>query len=140
MSKSLLHRIFGVGKIPAERRARLESEGIIVLEEGLRGSMSYRKYRAPGKRSGRGREGIVGAIALTKKRLVAFAWSKPVVDVPLDHPTLDKLNVKVENETRLCLSFEAEDFHADRSGSVVCRLSTDRANTLQRKLWHLSRG
>jgi hypothetical protein len=116
MSKSLLHRIFGVGKIPTERRARLESQGILVLEEGLRGSMSYRKYRAPGKRSGRGREGIVGAIAL------------------------DKLKVKVENETRLCLSFETEDFHADRSGSIVCRLSTDRANTLQRKFWQLSRG
>ena len=135
MSTSFLYRIFGAGKIPAARRAELEAEGIVVLEEGLRGSVSYKRYRAPTKRSGRGREGIVGALALTEKRLVAFAWSKPILDAPFDHPALDKLSVKVKNEDKLVLSFEAEDFHDDRSGSVVYRFSTDRANTVQRRFW-----
>ncbi len=139
MATSLLYRIFGAGKIPAQRRAALESEGIVVLEEGLGGRVSYRRYRAPGKRYGRRTEGIVGSVVLTSKRLVAFRWSKPIIDVAFDHPAFDKLRCKVENETTLRLSFEAEDFHDDRSGTVSCRYSTDRANTIQRKLWQLSR-
>ena len=139
MSTSLLFRIFGVGKIPAQRRAELEAEGIVVLEEGLGGRVSYRRYRAPGKRYGRRTEGIVVSVALTSQRLVAFRWSKPIIDLPFDHPAFSKLSCKVENEDALRLSFEAEDFHDDRSGTINCRFSTDRANTIQRKLWQLSR-
>ena len=139
MATSLLYRIFGAGKIPTARRAALEAEGIVILEEGLGGRVSYRRYRAPGKRYGRRTEGIVGSVALTSKRLVAFRWSKPIIDVPFDHPAFKKLSCKVENEDTLRLSFEAEDFHDDRSGTINCRYSTDRANTFQRKLWQLSR-
>ena len=49
MRKSLLYTLFRLGRVPREALSVLESEGIVVLEEGLRGSVTLRNFRAPGR-------------------------------------------------------------------------------------------
>ena len=47
MSKSLLFRLFGFGKIPEELQRELLSEDLLLWDEGLSHSTHYRKYRSP---------------------------------------------------------------------------------------------
>ena len=51
MSKSILYRLFGIGKIPEQYAIALKSEGVILFDEGLKGSVTYLDFRAPGKYS-----------------------------------------------------------------------------------------
>ena len=49
MRKSLLYTLFRLGRVPKQALPVLEAEGIVLLDEGLRGSVTLRKYRAPGR-------------------------------------------------------------------------------------------
>ncbi len=72
MAKTLSYRLFGVGKVPRQLSATLQSEGILLLDEGIAGSVTYLDFRAPGRRSNWRRQWFTGAIALTRVRLIAF--------------------------------------------------------------------
>ena len=61
MAKSLLYRLFGAGKIPAPLMSQLNAEGIILFDEGVKGSVTYRNFRAPGKRFSWRRQGFAGS-------------------------------------------------------------------------------
>jgi hypothetical protein len=43
--------LFGTGRLPEDVRRELNAEGILLVEEGLRGSITYRHDRAPRRRS-----------------------------------------------------------------------------------------
>jgi hypothetical protein len=66
MAKSLLLRLFGVGRIPAALMFQLQSEGIVLLDEGVKASVTYRNFSAPGKRFGWRRQWFAGSIAMTR--------------------------------------------------------------------------
>jgi hypothetical protein len=134
MAKSILYRLFGVGKVPGKLRATLESEGLIMFEEGLRGSITYRRYRAPGKWFWWRKNGFSGSLAITGKRVVGFAFSQPVINAVFDDPRYEKLHFTVEDDNCLCASFEASDFHDDRSGSVALRFRTQQARLFEERL------
>jgi hypothetical protein len=48
---SLRRVLPGSGRLAEELRAALTAEGLVLLEENLTGSITYRNYRAPGQRS-----------------------------------------------------------------------------------------
>jgi hypothetical protein len=48
MAKTLLYRLFGVGKISWQLSSTLKVEGIVLLDEGISGSVTYLNFRAPG--------------------------------------------------------------------------------------------
>ena len=126
----MLARIFlGSGTFKPEVRAALESEGVVVLEEGLSGSVRYRHFRAPGKRFHGKVVAMRMALAVTERRLVAYSSSgrNKLMDSPFDDPRLDALTVTAEGD-RL-------DFHVDYarmgepkvSGEVTIRARTPAA-------------
>ena len=49
--KALSYRLFGVGKIPEQFVAALKPEGILLMDEGIKGSVTYLDFHAPGKSS-----------------------------------------------------------------------------------------
>jgi hypothetical protein len=78
MAKSLLYRLFGVGKIPEPLRSQLQTEGIDLLDEAVKGSVTYRDFRAPGKRDSWRRQWYVASIALTKIRVIIYLTNHPI--------------------------------------------------------------
>jgi len=72
MAKSLFYRLFGLGKMPAPLLATLQSEGIILMDEGVKGSVTYLDFRAPGRRAAWRRQWFTACIALTQARLLAL--------------------------------------------------------------------
>ena len=127
MIASLLHQVFGFGKIPKPMMPTLQQEGVVLLEEGIGGSVTFRNFRAPWKRYSYRRNGFVGSLVLTQMRFAAFQFSKPLINVPLEREAIEKLDLSLEGEDKLRVGFEAGDFHQNWSGTIECRFSTPRA-------------
>jgi hypothetical protein len=119
--------LLGSGRFPEGLRAELQAEHAEVLEEGLRGSITYRGYRAPGRRYSFRKVAVSGAIALTQRRLVVRVGRGQEVDLALDDARLSALRATLDEPDRLCLAFDAGAFRDDRSGTVELRLTTARA-------------
>jgi hypothetical protein len=70
--KLLRRLLLGSGRFPEELGTALRAEGFEVLEEGLPGSVTFRDYRAPGKRYSLRKVAVNGSIALTARRIVVW--------------------------------------------------------------------
>lgn len=130
MAKSILYRLFGVGKKPKNQTSLLESEGIILEDEGLKGSITFREYRAPGKYFLWKRVWFIGSIVLTQNRLTAYAYSKTLLNVPLQDSRIKKLNLSVEKNEKLLIAFSASEFNPEQSGQIEYRFNTPLAEKL----------
>jgi hypothetical protein len=134
MAKTLLYRLFGVGKIPAQWRAIIESEGIVLMDEGIGGTVTYRDFRSPGRRASWKKSAFNGAIALTKTRLLALQFSSPVINVPLDDDRLPQMQFSVEDEDKILIGFNANLLHNDWSGTIEYRFRTPQAAVFLKSL------
>jgi hypothetical protein len=136
MAKSLSYRLFGVGRIPPQVLPQLELEGIVVSDEGVKSSVTYRDFKAPGKRFGWKRQWFPASIILTRTRLVAFWFSNPIINVPLSDERLKSMRFAIEDND-MHVSFDAGLFHSDWSGSLEYRLRTERAAQIIESLQQL---
>lgn len=127
MAKSLLYRLFGIGKIPRALMSQLQTEDIILLDEGVKASVTYRNFSAPGKRFSLRRQWFAGSIALTKSRLLALRYSNPIINVPLTDERIRAMQFSLENGAGLCAAFDVALFHPDWSGTIEYRFRTPQA-------------
>ena len=127
MGKTLLHRLFGVGKIPQPKMTQFLQEGIILSDEGIKASVTYKNFRAPGRYSLWRRQWFTGCIVLTHVRLAAFAFSSPAMDVPLEDPRLRRLQCAVEGDDTICITFDTSLFQDSGSGTIEYRFTTPQA-------------
>ena len=120
----MLGRLFlGRGTLPDDLRAQLTAEGLDQEEEGIRGTVTYRHYRAPHRRSKWRRQWIRAALAITDQRLLIAIRGRPFVNVPWDDPRLDAMEMSVEDD-RLLIAFDPALFDERRSGRIELRLSS----------------
>ena len=134
MAKSFLYRLFGIGKVPGKYREIIESEGVVLSEEGLSGSVTFRNFRAPGKRYSWRRNWVVGSLVLTKQHLLAFSFFNQMIGVPLKDKHLKELTCTLLKPGVLSISYDASAFHEGWSGSVECRFGTEKASQFLEKL------
>ena len=127
MGKTFLYRLCGLGKIPRHNLLELEREGIVLRDEGIGGSVTLRDVRAPGKRYSWKRSWFTGSLVITGRRFAAFAFSKPIINVPLDNDRVEGLRCSLEGETRLLVQCDGSAFPEGWSGSMECRFSTAQA-------------
>jgi hypothetical protein len=114
--------LLGSGTLPDDLRAELTAEGLDQEEEGIRGTVTYRNYRAPHRRSKWRRQWIRAALAITDRRLLVAIRGRPFVNVSWDDPRLDELEMSVGDDDRLLMAFDAGLFDERRSGRVELRL------------------
>ena len=134
MRKSLLYLLFRAGRVPKTIMPALYHEGIVLLEEGLRGSLTARGLRMPGRVSSYRKTGFAGSLVLTRERFAAFAFSRPMVNVPLDEDKLALLDLSVPREGLLSIKFDMAQFQPESTGLIECRYRTSNAEMFLEKL------
>ena len=134
MAKTLLYRLFGAGKIPAHLAVQLKDEGILLLDEGIKGSVTYMDFRSPGRYSNWRRQWYTASIALTKLRLVALRFSQTIINVPLTDERIRSMKFSLEESETLLAAFDAALFHEDWSGKIEYRFRTTQAQAFLDKL------
>ena len=139
MSKSLLYRLFGVGRIPKLLNDTLHIEGVVVSDEGLPASVTYRDFRAPGKYFSWKKQGFIGSVVITNVRLVALMFRNFAVNVPFTDERIRQLQISVEGE-RLLIAFDPKLFHDNWSGAIEYRFRTALAADMVKWIQHLSHG
>ena len=127
MSKTLLYRLFGVGKIPEKIRPILESEGIVVSDEGMGGWYVTRDFTAPGKRFVNRKEGFSGCLVVTRKRLVCYTYRKRQISISVDDPRISALYVALTGSDMFSISFESSIFHDGWNGIIELRFKSEKA-------------
>jgi hypothetical protein len=134
MAKTLSYRLFGLGKIPEPLRRTLDGEGLLLMDEGIPGSVTYVDFRSPGRASSWRRQWFGGAIALTRVRLFALQYARTIIDVPLADERIRGMRFLVEAGTTLLVALDAGLFHADWSGQIEYRFRTEQASAFLEKL------
>ena len=130
MGKTFLYRVFGWGKIPKRVRPVLDQEGIVLLEEGIGGSVLFGNFRAPGRRYIRRWSWFTGSLVITGKRFAAFTFYprfNPIINVPLDDERLGHLHCSLKNPATLRVVFDTSVFREGWSGTIECRFATPKA-------------
>ena len=137
MPKSLLYRLFGLGKIPKLLNDTLHIEGIVIADEGIPGSATYRNFRAPGRYSSWRKQAFVGSVVVTNVRLVALMYSNFVVNVPFTDERIRQLQISVEGD-RLLIVLDPKLFHDNWSGTIEYRFRTPLAADIIKWIQDLS--
>jgi hypothetical protein len=122
--------LLGSGAMPADLRSRAQAEGLLALEEELRGSLTLRDYRAPRRRYGWKRSAMRGGIALTTQAVVVWRRTTKLVDVPYSDPRAAEITWEADRPDRLLIRFDVARFRDEHSGTMEIRLRTERAAEL----------
>jgi hypothetical protein len=134
MKKTFLYRFFGLGKIPAAANFEYAAEGIVLADEGFKGTATFRNFRSPQRITNWKRQWITAAIVLTNVRLAAFQYSAPIIDVPLADARFRELQFACEPDGAMLVRFDASLFHRDWSGTIEYRFFTPLAKEFLSKL------
>lgn len=127
MRKAFSYRLFGLGGVPRKVRPVLESEGIVVCDEGMSGRFITNNLKAPGKRNLYRSEGFSGSLVITRKRIICHTYRKRQINIPVDEPLVSELQVSTPDPQTLSLSFESSDFREGWQGIVELRFHTEKA-------------
>lgn len=134
MKKTILYRLFGVGSVPKTLRPVLEREGVVVLDEGIRGWFITKRVNGPGKRYRHRAEGFSGCLAVTKARVVCYTYGKRQINISVEDPKIANLYVDIPTEQKLSLSFESSDFLEGWQGVIELRFGTEKAHLFREAL------
>jgi hypothetical protein len=142
MKKTLAYMLFKIGRIPIALMKELQSEVIEVYDEGIHCSLTFKNFKAPGRRETWRRIWFGGAIALTASRLVALSGTRfttgialsddggRLINVPSDDDRFRLMSVSLDKPDRLVIAFDASLFHHDWSGELEYRFRTQQAQHL----------
>ncbi len=119
--------LLGPGRFPDDLRGVLLAENLLLLDEGLHGSITYRDYRAPGRRASLEKRATSGAIAVTSRRLVVWTGRSKHIDVPLRDSLRHAIQVVAETQEKVCFGYDPSLFQPATSGRVEVRLKPARA-------------
>ena len=128
--KTIGYRLLRLGTVPRRRRPKLEAERIRVLDEGIPVTVTLRRYRARGRRIRWRRQRLSGAIVLTDRRIVAFAWWGRLFDLPLDTLPMTGVDASLDRRGRLSVNIDVSSLGTGRSGRIACAFRTERAAAL----------
>lgn len=129
--------LLGNGKLDPNVRAALESEGLVLVEEGLPGSVRYRRFKAPGRRHhGKvTRERL--ALAISEERLVVYcrSGSAELIDSPFTNPLFRVMDVALQgtDSVSIRIDYDRADL-PNISGEITIVARTPNAATIVEQL------
>jgi hypothetical protein len=104
LSKLLL----GNGTLKPELRVALEAEGLVLIEEGLGGSVRYKRFRAPGRRHHGKVTGERIGLAVSEERLVVYCRSgrTKLIDTPFSDPRMSMLDISLQGDDTVAIRID----------------------------------
>lgn len=125
--------LLGDGKLDPKVRAALESEGLVLVEEGLRGSVRYRRFRAPGRRHHGKVTGERIALAISAERLVVYcrSGSTALIDSSFTNPRWSAMDVALEGTDSVSIRIDYDRAGLPNiSGEITIVARTPKAATI----------
>ena len=129
----------GDGTFKPELRAKLDSEGVVVLEEGLKGSIRYDNFKAPGRRFHGKVTGERLAIGISEERIAVCCRSGSVemINSPFTLDRLKAVEPSLPEENRVAILIDYErmpEAEGKVSGQITIRAWTPKAPLILEEL------
>jgi hypothetical protein len=122
--------LLGSGKLRPELRQELESEGLVLVDEGLSGSVRYTHFKAPGRRfHGKVTPERMG-LGISRKRFVVYCKSgrAKLADSPFTSPNLRGVDVSLDGDDRVVIHIDYDELDVERvSGQIAIHVRTSNA-------------
>jgi hypothetical protein len=109
-------------KLTAEQMAGFQAESLIAVDEWTKAKLTYRDFKAPGKRFLYKSVWFRSNVVLTRRRFFATAYKNLDIDVPLTDDKFKSLTFTVEKD-RLLVAFDAGLFQPAWSGRLEYRFT-----------------
>ena len=135
-SVGLLSLLLGGGELKPKLKAELEAEGLVLVEEKLKGSIRYTHFKAPGKRFHGKIVPLRLAIGISERRLVIYGgWaSSEIVDSSFDSPRFRAVEIELEGPDAIVLRVDYSRMDAAEaagvSGEITIRMRTANAASI----------
>jgi hypothetical protein len=129
--------LLGKGTLKPSLRAALESEGLVLIEEGLVGSIRYSNFKAPGKRFKGKITGECFGLGISERRLAIYCRSGRVklIDQPFTDPRLSTLEVSLDGDDAVAVLIDYDRVDVPRvSGQMTIRARTPNAASVVEEL------
>ena len=129
--------LLGKGTLKPSLRAELESEGLVLIEEGLVGSIKYSNFKAPGKRFKGKTTGECLGLGISERRLALYCRSGrgKLIDQPFTEPRLSAIGVSLDGEDRVAFLIDYDRADVPRvSGQMTIRARTPNAARIVEEL------
>ena len=114
--------LLGDGTLRPQLREALEAEGLVLIEEGLSGSVRYKRFKAPGRyHNGKITPERMG-IAISEQRLVVYCRSGRVklLDTEFSNPRLSAVTVELKDDDAIAIRVDYDQLDVPRvSGEVT---------------------
>lgn len=129
----LLSLLLGGGELKPKLKGELEAEGLVLVEEKLKGSIRYTRFKAPGKRFHGKVVPLRLAIGISERRLVIYGgWtSSEIVDSPFDSPRFRAIDIELEGANAIVLHVDYSRMDtaeaAGVSGEITIKMRTTNA-------------
>jgi hypothetical protein len=111
----------GNGKLKPKLLAALESEGVVLVEEGLRGSVRYEHFKAPGRRFNGKVTGERIGLGLSEKRFVVYcrSGSTKLIDTEYSDPRLHAIEVTLEDDDTVVFRIDFDRVEEKNVSGVI---------------------
>jgi hypothetical protein len=129
LSKVLL----GNGTLKPKLKAALESEGLVLVEEGLSGWIRYEQFKMPGRRFNGKVTGERVGIGISEKRVVVYCKSGRVklVNSAYSNPDLDIVDVSLDGDDKIVFRIDYDRSDQEKvSGVIKISAKTPNAATI----------
>tara|TARA_Y100000385_G_C12626242_1_gene439197 strand:+ start:26 stop:424 length:399 start_codon:yes stop_codon:yes gene_type:complete len=126
MGKHILYKLFRIGKLPKNiRRNKLT-----LFDEGIKIIAKYSDFKSPSKNYQKKASMMIGSILISKKRITAFTYSSPMINLKLKDKRIKKIDYSGSTEEVLSMHFDAATFSKDSSGMVTYLFYTPKAKEI----------
>jgi hypothetical protein len=133
----LARLLFGTGTLKPELRAALESEGLVLIEEGLKGSVRYKRFKAPGKRFHGKVTGERIGLAVSEERFVVYSRSgrAKLIDTPFSNPRVSAFEVSLRGDDTVAMRIDYDRLDEPKiSGEITILARTPNAANIVEQL------
>jgi len=129
--------LLGDGTLKPELRAALEAEGLVLIEEGLPGSLRYKRFRAPGRlHHGKVTPERIG-LGISEKRFVMYCRSGRVelVDSPYTSPLLRAVEISLQGDDKVAIRVDYDRAGVPKvTGEITISARTPNAREIVEQL------
>jgi hypothetical protein len=127
----------GNGTLSPAVRAKLESEGLVLVEEGLPGSVRYRHFKAPGRRFHGKVTAVRVGLGISEERIAIYCRSgrSKLVDTLFSEPRLSAVEFALEGTDEVSIRIDFDRGVVPKvSGQMEIRFSSPNALSIVEEL------
>lgn len=127
----------GKGKLDPKLQAALRAEGLVLIEEGLHGSIRYRHFKGPGRRH-HGKVTLERfGLAISEERFVVYcrSGSTKLIDTPFSDPRLSMMDLYLGGHNTVSIRIDYDRGGVPNvSGEITISVTTPNAPTIVEQL------